>query len=87
VPMKVAKAKKAAAKPTRVPMKAAKAKKAAAKPTPASEHGPPAPPAAAPPAAAETVTPLMLGCSKCRGSHRGCTQCRSASFIGRRYQR
>ena len=30
---------------------------------------------------------LLLGCSKCRGSHAGCLQCMSPAFNGRRWQR
>ena len=29
--------------------------------------------------------PLQLGCSKCRGSPKGCTQCRSDAFSGKRF--
>ena len=30
---------------------------------------------------------LLLGCSKCRGSHSGCVQCRDAKYSGKRWQR
>ena len=30
---------------------------------------------------------IMLGCGKCRGSRKGCSQCKSPKFNGRRYQR
>ncbi len=36
------------------------------------------------PAAAAPALGLVLGCSKCRQSDKGCTQCRKASFVGRR---
>lgn len=32
-------------------------------------------------------TKVMLGCSKCRGSPKGCCQCRNPSYGGRRWQR
>ena len=42
-------------------------------------------------AAVEEITAgddvLMLGCSKCRGALTGCSQCRSNSYAGRRFQR
>ena len=34
-----------------------------------------------------TSRTLLLGCSKCRGNHNGCAQCRCPSFQGRRFQR
>jgi hypothetical protein len=73
-----AKIEKAAAKP---PAKAVTAKanieKAAAKPParPSAEAAAPEPPR------------VLLGCSKCRGSHGGCAQCRNPAFSGKRYQR
>ena len=30
---------------------------------------------------------FLFGCPKCRGSHGGCTQCRSPDYTGRRYQK
>ena len=32
-------------------------------------------------------TGLLLGCSKCRGSHKGCGVCRDPNFQGRRFQK
>ena len=31
--------------------------------------------------------PILLGCGKCRGSHKGCSQCRNPSFGGARWQK
>ena len=31
--------------------------------------------------------PLLLGCSKCRGSKKGCGQCRNPEFNGSRWQK
>jgi len=38
-------------------------------------------------AAPDTKSPLLLGCGKCRGSAKGCVQCRDPSFKGARWQR
>ena len=42
---------------------------------------------AATPPAAEDASCMLLGCSKCRGSHGGCSQCRSPGFHGKRWQK
>ncbi len=36
---------------------------------------------------ASSGTPFVLGCSKCRGSPQGCTQCQDPAFRGRRFTR
>jgi len=30
---------------------------------------------------------LILGCSKCRGQHTGCIQCKNPAFCGKRFRR
>lgn len=32
------------------------------------------------------AAPVMLGCSKCRGSPKGCVQCRNPNYSGKRFQ-
>ena len=39
------------------------------------------------PASAEGHPKVKLGCPKCRGSPKGCIQCRNPAYSGCRYQR
>ena len=37
--------------------------------------------------ASKSSKPLLLGCTRCRGSHLGCLSCRNPDFTGRRWQK